>query len=42
MIDLVFAVDDAEAWHKENLTRNPHHYSFLRCACVASVGDWYA
>jgi translocator assembly and maintenance protein 41 len=42
MIDLVFAVDDAEAWHKENLKSNPGHYSFLRCACVVSVVDSYA
>jgi hypothetical protein len=31
MIDLVFAVDDAEAWHRENIKQNPNHYSFLRC-----------
>lgn len=30
MIDLVLAVDDSLAWHRENLHRNPSHYSFLR------------
>ena len=30
MIDFVFAVDDPEQWHKENIKSNPSHYSFLR------------
>ncbi len=30
MLDLVFAVDDPREWHKNNLQRNGHHYSFLR------------
>ncbi|XP_064401894.1 phosphatidate cytidylyltransferase, mitochondrial-like [Halichondria panicea] len=30
MLDLVFAVDDPREWHKSNLQRNGHHYSFLR------------
>ncbi|GAM17431.1 hypothetical protein SAMD00019534_006060 [Acytostelium subglobosum LB1] len=29
MIDLVFAVDNTLEWHKENIERNFHHYSFL-------------
>lgn len=29
MIDFVFAVDNAELWHKENLSRNKDHYSAL-------------
>ena len=29
MLDLIFVVDDAEAWHAENLDRNRHHYSSL-------------
>ncbi|EGG18307.1 mitochondrial matrix Mmp37 family protein [Cavenderia fasciculata] len=29
MIDMVFAVDNANDWHKENLERNWSHYSFL-------------
>eukprot|EP00667_Euglena_gracilis_P014448 EG_transcript_14985 len=32
MVDLIFAVDDAEEWHRENLTVNAHHYSVLRHA----------
>jgi translocator assembly and maintenance protein 41 len=30
MLDLIFAVDDAELWHAENMKTNWHHYSFLR------------
>ena len=30
MLDLIFAVDDPQSWHHENMARNPHHYSFLR------------
>ncbi len=30
MLDMVFAVDDAISWHKENLKCNESHYSFLR------------
>ena len=30
MLDLIFAVDDAELWHAENIKTNRHHYSFLR------------
>ena len=30
MLDLVFVVEDAEVWHRENIARNPRHYSFLR------------
>ncbi len=30
MLDLVFAVEDPLEWHKENLQRNGHHYSFLK------------
>ncbi|CAM9202160.1 unnamed protein product [Hapterophycus canaliculatus] len=29
MLDLVLAVQDSEAWHKENLERNREHYSGL-------------
>ena len=29
MIDLVFAVSDSEAWHRENLERNRSDYSPL-------------
>jgi len=29
MVDIVFAVDDAHAWHHENITRNPTHYSLI-------------
>lgn len=27
MVDFIFAVDDAERWHRENLERNPAHYA---------------
>ncbi len=30
MLDLVLAVDDPLQWHKENMERNGHHYSFMR------------
>ncbi|MEW5305556.1 MAG: hypothetical protein WDW36_008089 [Sanguina aurantia] len=30
MIDHIFAVQDPESWHAENLERNPSHYSWLR------------
>uniref|UniRef100_A0A131XUL3 Phosphatidate cytidylyltransferase, mitochondrial n=1 Tax=Ixodes ricinus TaxID=34613 RepID=A0A131XUL3_IXORI len=30
MLDVIFAVDDPLAWHRENLKRNWRHYSFLR------------
>lgn len=30
MLDLVFAVSDPVAWHRENMEKNPHHYSGLR------------
>ncbi|KAI8511346.1 Phosphatidate cytidylyltransferase, mitochondrial [Branchiostoma belcheri] len=29
MVDFIFAVDNAKAWHKENMRRNRKHYSFL-------------
>jgi translocator assembly and maintenance protein 41 len=35
MLDVVFAVDDAEAWHAENLARNPRHYTWLARAAGA-------
>lgn len=30
MLDLIFAVDDPTSWHRENIVRNPQHYSFMR------------
>jgi translocator assembly and maintenance protein 41 len=30
MIDMIFTVEDPPTWHKENISRNPHHYSSLR------------
>ncbi|XP_046391979.1 phosphatidate cytidylyltransferase, mitochondrial [Ischnura elegans] len=30
MIDMIFVVEDPEEWHKENMSRHPHHYSGLR------------
>lgn len=35
MLDVVLAVDDAEAWHAENLARNPQHYTWLARAAGA-------
>lgn len=28
-IDLILVVDDLKEWHKENMMRNPHDYSFI-------------
>ena len=30
MIDMVFVVPDPVEWHKENMSLNPSHYSFLK------------
>ena len=30
MLDYIVVVDDAVSWHKQNLTLNRHHYSFLK------------
>ncbi|XP_071440604.1 phosphatidate cytidylyltransferase, mitochondrial [Hetaerina americana] len=30
MIDMIFVVEDPVEWHKENISRHPHHYSVLR------------
>ncbi|OWY94854.1 Mitochondrial matrix protein, partial [Phytophthora megakarya] len=37
MVDLVFAVDDPQVWHEQNLSRNPHHYSVLKYLGAANV-----
>lgn len=29
MVDFIFVVKDSESWHKENLQKNPDHYSSL-------------
>lgn len=29
MMDLIVTVDDPVAWHRENISRNRRHYSFL-------------
>ncbi|KAI9225300.1 MAG: mitochondrial matrix Mmp37 [Piptocephalis tieghemiana] len=38
LIDLIFAVDDATAWHKVNLKQHRHHYSFLGSLGSGTVG----
>ena len=30
MLDVIIGVRDPEAWHKENLLKNPKHYSGVR------------
>lgn len=42
MIDLVFVVDDAAAWHASNLESNPSHYSGIARAILGSRGVAYA
>ncbi|KAK1943623.1 Phosphatidate cytidylyltransferase [Phytophthora citrophthora] len=37
MVDLVFAVDDPQAWHEQNIARNPQHYSILKYLGAANV-----
>lgn len=42
MLDFIFVVEDAQAWHTENLQRNPSHYSFLKYlgpGTICSVAD---
>jgi translocator assembly and maintenance protein 41 len=29
LLDLILVVDDAESWHRDNMSRNPHHYTSL-------------
>jgi hypothetical protein len=40
MIDLVFGVHDARAWHAANLSRNPSHYSFVGRIAGAGAVNW--
>ncbi|KAL4111379.1 hypothetical protein PRIC1_003059 [Phytophthora ramorum] len=37
MVDLVFAVDDPQAWHELNIARNPQHYSVLKYLGAANI-----
>ena len=45
MLDLIFAVEDAQAWHTENLRRNRAHYSHpwpaLGASAIAAVQEDY-
>ncbi|XP_055320454.1 phosphatidate cytidylyltransferase, mitochondrial-like [Sitodiplosis mosellana] len=40
MIDLVLCVDDAFEWHKRNLERNPHDYSWMRLLGSKIIGEY--
>lgn len=40
MIDLIYCVDDANAWHKTNLLMNPSHYSGLKYLGYNSVASF--
>jgi translocator assembly and maintenance protein 41 len=37
MLDLILVVDDAEQWHRSNLSENPHHYSGVRHLGASAV-----
>ena len=39
MLDLIFVVDDAAEWHRENIARNSHHYSFLQYYGVDTIAN---
>ena len=42
MVDFIFVVKDSEKWHRENLIKNPHHYTSLiplKEKCIAWVQD---
>lgn len=40
MIDLILCVDDAHAFHEENLARNPHDYSFMRYFGTSLISNY--
>lgn len=40
MIDLVVCVDDAIDWHKQNLKKNPHDYSWMRFLGSKIIGEY--
>ena len=46
MVDMVFAVNDPETWHLENLKMNPKHYAvlprILGAGAVTTVQNWSA
>jgi len=46
MVDLIFAVDDAFAWHQANMQMNPEHYApccrWLGANHIARVQSWAA
>ena len=37
MLDMIFAVDDPNKWHLENLQKNWGHYSFLRYLGASTI-----
>ena len=37
MLDMVFAVDEPNEWHQENLQKNWGHYSFLRYLGASTI-----
>ncbi len=40
MIDALLIVDDTQKFHKENMTRNYHHYSYYTKRLPLSVTNW--
>ena len=45
MVDLIFCVDDPEAWHRDNLARHRSHYSaFGACGprAITAVPERFA
>eukprot|EP00750_Incisomonas_marina_P021870 INCI4777.1.p1 GENE.INCI4777.1~~INCI4777.1.p1 ORF type:complete len:393 (-),score=56.24 INCI4777.1:795-1973(-) len=39
MVDFLLAVEDPVDWHRQNLARNAHHYSFLKYFGAAAISS---